>query len=369
MRVGAVHTVLIQRSHSKVLKVHSAGRDALVCRRLIIDRGYLTMKKIILALLSLSLLISVPVFAAGEGCQTEELLSKLRASSDVLVTEGAYEVDRTLLFYQFSTVLVAGADFVEFEATLDGGSLFLEQITLREHKPLIAAGPVQQDLGGSVVELLALDPARRAQLRRTEKTSDGEVELVLRLNGEVFETLSLAELESRTTALQQDMPTPHALSSNLSSDAVQHRIADPVAAKGACENQCVAEETACHNACGGPPFSCHLACDDDYEQCLDDCVPATCTPKTTTTQSFVLISETFIGGPTCVQDRRFFAPYPIDFYFDTRRVFRVTTTTTTTHANCSTTTSQSVANETSYCWTFAFPGSCFAPLPSSNFCW
>ncbi len=325
-------------------------------------------KKIVLTLVGLMLLLAVPAFGEGEGCQKEQLFSKLRAQSDYFNDDGAYEIDTSLLFYQLSSELQAGKDQVRLEARQNGRDVLAEDLTLiAEDSALFGAQVEEPSFQGTVVEFLSTAPAERARLRTL--IEQGEIDLLVLVNGVEFEKLTFSDLEARSDDLRETMPAPHAISSQLTlpnnGEPITLDLQIPL--KGACENGCYAQHDYCSDQCVWVPNSgpCFDACDDDLDYCLFDC-SGQCNPSTTTSTTTQLVQTTILNPIwTCIKPGM---SAPADYYRWTRLKYKVTTTTTTTNADCSVTVTTQVTYPFVYCWLFTNFGPCMQPQVALNIC-
>ena len=330
------------------------------------------MNKALVCIALCSLLFPVQVTAAEgarEACGLDQVVLQLEKTSDSVSTDRAYEVDDSLLFYQFFQELSLGGDLIGVEISRDGEILVQESIELiASLLPNPGAEAALAASGTTVIEVLGTSPAMRARLAEGR---DG-LTVTVRLNGDLFETLSFEELQKRSLVLREAETLPHALRSDLSpsrksvlaSKNPGFTVGAGFLTKDACTDYCSDEHDNCpYDRCGQfPSQGCLDACDAQFEDCLESC--GVCQTSSSTSQAISLVSVTPQGITQCMNDTFFWGKGIFEW---TKRRFKVVTTTTTTNADCSITTSTSTSFFNNFCWSFRYNLNCF-PFPGNNFC-
>jgi hypothetical protein len=301
--------------------------------------------------------------ADGEACQKGQLFDSLRAQSDFFTSEGAHEVDHSLVFYRFAEELGTDAESITFEVRTIGGPFIVEEISLTENESATERVSLKKDAssGGSVVELLALYPAQRARLRRMADAGE-ELETTVRLQGHVVDILTYKEILARSAELLEDMPLPRAITSRLTVDGglrVDPAADEPIHLKSTCEQDCYQEYGYCYGGCGGDEY-CAQRCDSDLDECLDAC---TCEYSQNVYTSTQLVSITAVPGhsPRCLDP---LSGPPWDdsaWYLYAEFKYRITTTTVTRYADCTSDSSNVVTYAYEYCYAYYSSGPCPSP--------
>ena len=154
------------------------------------------------------------------------------------------------------------------------------------------------------VELLGFQPRLRERVLALAADPAQRVDATMTLNGEVWKTVSLAELRTASARLQRvgfrpldarpEVVTPERVPKRARLD---HGFA--AAQSPACVQQCGQAQLACESDCVPETFECLDYCSGEYDGCVAAC-PATCTgPTVRDYNELTPVSFTYLGPTRC----------------------------------------------------------------------
>lgn len=307
------------------------------------------------------LVLLVPGLALAEGtCDLDQRLEKIAQETDQLIYDGDRQPDEALLFFQLPKVLLPGESKVTLTVEAAGKVVLVEEIQ--------AVESVEADAPEGVVELLAGHPRQLAGLRQLADQGRA-AEVLISLDGEVLEKMSLEQLLLSSSALRAALPEPSPVTSTLTVDHLAPARATESDDKSLIESL---NKSACTDYCDEQfddciAYRCNYTwcsgCQNEFEDCLESC--GVCQPSSSSTTQLSVVSVTPQGPVEC-HTHYFFGK---DLYIWTKVRYKQTVTTTTINSDCTQTVSSTVTYFNAFCWKFyAFSPSCFEIYPTSNFC-